>query len=145
MNLLTTCYQLSINFLSTFYQLCISCMSTFHQHMTNVLLLYLKISKSFLFIDSLLFCVNFAVGLFGDCWSRHDYWMFLWPRCCGQCNVCNSLQLAVVRPPSQLLGRSCCYWELVPLCQSHFLQFNRIVPWFVVSLIICCLETVQFV
>ena len=73
-NLLTTCYQDFINFLSTFYQLCISCMSTFHQHMTNVLL---KISKSFLFVDSLLFCMNFAVGLFGDCWSRHDYLMFL--------------------------------------------------------------------
>ena len=76
-NLLTTCYQDFINFLSTFYQLCISCMPTFHQHMTNVLLLYLKISTSFLFIDSLLFCMNFAVGLFGDCWSRHDYLMFL--------------------------------------------------------------------
>ena len=56
---LTTFYQVFIQLFSTFYQLCISCMSTFHQHMTNVLLLYLKISKSFLFIDYLLFC----------CWS----------------------------------------------------------------------------
>ena len=85
--------------------------------------------------SSLTICF-FAVGLFGDCWSRHDCLMFLWPRCCGHCNVRNSLQLAVGRPPSQLLGRSCCYWELVPLCQSHFLQFNRIAPWFVISLII---------
>jgi len=61
-NFSSTFYQLLINlinFLSTFYQLCISCVSTFHQHMTNVLLLYLKISKTFLFIDSLLFCMNF--------------------------------------------------------------------------------------
>jgi len=109
-NFLSTVYQLFKNilsfFLSTFCQLCISYMSTFHQHVTNFLLLSLKMSKSFLFIDSLLFCMNL-------------------PGAVGQdivvVNV-SSLNLLWVRPPSQLLGRSCCYWELVPLGQGHFLQ-----------------------
>ena len=115
-------YQLFLTFFSSFYQLAINFVSAVCQHFINTWL----ISCCFIWKYPNL-CSSLTLCYFA--WTCQELlvktqdmtvWCF-----CDQgvvVNVCASPQFAVVRPPTQLLGRSCCYWELVPLCQSHFLQ-----------------------
>ena len=142
-------YQLLINPSTTFGQL-FNCLSTL-MHFLSTINFESAVCQHFINTWEISCCLLWKYPVFplhwlfailhelARSWSRHDYLMFLWPRCCGQCvrqpsTCCGKATISA--PGEKLLLLGACS----PLSESF--PSKKIVPWFVVSLIIGCLEAV---